>query len=101
MSADNWTACPRCTERRQREVDAYEAKVREAYGTVDVDEFDEMRAKLAAMYAKLEEPEQTFGEHYEFYGAGSGTLHVSYSGECQRCGLSVSIEQDHTIWPES
>ena len=38
-----------------------------------------------------------FREDYEIYGAETGTVTVSYHGECQRCGLKLVFESTHPI----
>jgi hypothetical protein len=61
MSADAWSACPRCAARDDFGLRGYE-----------------------------------FREDYEI-GQDEGVVSVRYSGECQRCGLSVTFEQEYPI----
>ena len=84
MSADNWTACPKCDLAHARKVADEEKRVADLYGTVPVDEFDAARHALAAMRA--EKREWTFREDYEFYGAEDGLVVWSYKGRCNVCG---------------
>lgn len=95
MSADNWTECPRCVDRANRDYRAEVERVEALYGKVPVEEFDRERAALRAP-----ELDATFRENYEFYGAMSGTVHYNYRGSCTRCGLSTEITGEKTFWPE-
>ena len=94
MSADNWAVCPRCDRLRTESIAARREAVAKAYGTVPVEEFDTMRAKLEEDSSKR--PEPTLREDYEFYGAEEGTVHADYSCHCSTCGLSLkfSIERE-------
>lgn len=68
MGADSWDTCPRC----------YDAAcaANDALGDYAVPEVD------ASKFL-------TFREDYEFYGAHTGTVIVSYSGWCTTCHLAV------------
>lgn len=97
MSADNWARCPRCMQREIRQVDAQSAEVSELYGSVSVEEFDKARKAVTEKRAALANFPHKFREDYEFYGAEAGTVTVSYHGECQDCGLELTIQEDHEI----
>jgi hypothetical protein len=89
MSADNWAICPRCLDDAYRENNTAKAEVMAMYGTVPVEEFDAARAALPDV-----DPEKfrTFREDYGFYGVEDGEVRASYSGRCQSCGLSATLE---------
>lgn len=94
MSADNWAVCPRCLQRaKKREADRL-AEVMASYGKVSVAEFDAARAAVEPV---REQDFTTFREDYEISGAKTGTVTVSYSGNCDRCGLSLSFEESRAI----
>ena len=95
MSADNWAQCPRCLRKHQTELDEARAALDAAYGNVPVAEFDTMRETLA----KREQGgiDNTFREDYEFYGVEEGTLHISYSGGCNVCGLSLKVNEERPL----
>lgn len=96
MSADNWTTCPRCADAREDQLRALDIDIANAYGSVSVEEFDRMRRERDDLAAAA--PEPTFREDYEFWGAADGVIHVSYSGECTRCHLAHSIEDDQQFY---
>lgn len=95
MSADNWTACPRCLDEAKRLVDEASAEVYAQYGKVPPEEFDRLREELPIVNTGA-----TFREDYEFYGAEEGTVHARYSGSCTECGLRVSLDVDKKFYTE-
>ena len=97
MSADNWARCPRCTIRERRRLDARAAEVAKLYGSVPVEDFDKARNDLDAEQRAFEKRPYTFREDYEFYGAEEGVITASYSGHCEKCGLSLSFKDEHPI----
>lgn len=97
MSADNWAQCPRCTAVGEAKLQARDAAVRASYGKVPVAEFDNARRQLAVDKASFERRDPTFREDYEIYGAETGSITVSYSGECRECGLRLSFTERHPI----
>lgn len=84
MSASNWSACPRCTARAEKEQEAAMAKLAEA----GLDGKFTLTITTAG---------NTFREDYEIYGATEGTVHVGYSGSCDKCGLRLDFSHDHDI----
>jgi hypothetical protein len=97
MSADNWAQCPRCTATAEAKFREREIAIQESYRVVPVDEFDQARQTLANDRATFERRTPTFREDYEIYGADTGVVTVSYRGECQECGLSLSFTDDRPI----
>jgi len=97
MSADNWARCPRCTFRESQRLDAQAAEVAKLYGTVSVEDFDKAREDLESQRKAFENRAYTFREDYEFFGAKDGSVTASYSGSCEKCGLSLSFEDQHAI----
>lgn len=95
MSADNWAQCPRCTAIRRVEQSSTEDRLREAYGRVPVEEFDQMREDADAEKCSAVHP--SFREDYEFYGAEDGVLSIRYSGGCKVCGLKHTFSADQPI----
>lgn len=101
MSADNWAQCPKCLAEAAEEIEAMEKNVRDAYGNVDVDTFDDMRNDLATLCDAQNEYnfKRTFREDYEFYGADEGALHISYRGGCTVCDCSLTIDETRKFYP--
>jgi hypothetical protein len=95
MSADNWSVCPRCFSRAQKEAREKWENVMALYGQIPVDEFDRKRATLTEPKA---DSFITFREDYEFYGADEGEIHADYGGECSACGLSVTLKASKRFW---
>ena len=95
MSADNWAQCPRCAFRRRTAICDLLAKAAQAYGSVPVTEFDQMRKAAADLECQPIEP--TFREDYEISGAEDGEVVVSYSGSCNRCGLNLTFDHFHPL----
>lgn len=95
MSADNWAICPQCSIKREEHLRALDIALAESYGEVPVEEFDRLRSERDAEVAK--QPEATFREDYEIYGAEDGELTVSYSGACRECGLKHSFKHSESM----
>lgn len=97
MSANNWTRCPRCTARGRRRLEDQAVEIEKLYGTVTTREFGRACAELQTEEVEFERRPENFREDYGIRGAKSGTVHVSYSGTCQDCGLSLSFQYEHAI----
>lgn len=97
MSANNWARCPRCTVRGEQRLAGLHAELEKLYGTAPVREFDKARADLTVEIEKFAKRVANFREDYEISGAESGTVKVTYGGQCQDCGLSLSFDEEHEI----
>lgn len=96
MSAANWDICPVCKARAEEEWAQRVAEHAASYGVVDARTFTTTATPLES---GMPRPERTFREDYEIYGASSGTVMVSYSGSCTKCGLSIDFKEPHRLWP--
>lgn len=85
VSADNWTTCPQCDEKWQRELAKKGAEVDAAYGKVSPDEYEALRSKLKAFVSVR--TEETFREDYEV-GIDGERFVVDYHGRCTACGFA-------------
>lgn len=97
MSADNWTRCPRCDDRRDKEVAKKLADAKAAYGTVASDEWLQMMN--AAQGPQINVDVTTFREDYSI-GLHDGVLEISYTGHCKACGLKTEFKADKLIWEQ-
>lgn len=82
MSADNWTFCPKCREKHEKEWAEKVKAIEDLYGKIPAEEFI---SKREALKAKLPIFEETFREVYETGLGKDGIFRVSYSGFCQTC----------------
>lgn len=105
MSADSWANCPRCKDTLVNNVIELEDELRESYGKVALSVYESMQHRLQEARKAAEDGHtgggrnDTFREAYEFYGAETGTLTVSYHGQCTVCDLELSIEEQHPFYP--
>jgi hypothetical protein len=97
MSADNWTACPRCNRNQIEQLKQEATKVQDMYGKVD-------RATYMAAIEKFHEAEQalprhdyTFREDYEI-GVIDDELFISYTGRCKNCGFVVQFKHTKSVF---
>jgi Na+-transporting NADH:ubiquinone oxidoreductase subunit NqrF len=90
MSASNWAECHGCTVKAQRKAEESLAAAQASYGKVSAEEYERLRSQAQELFQV--KPEQTFREDWEIYGAETGTVTVSYSGGCSKCGASASFE---------
>jgi hypothetical protein len=103
MSADNWNACPQCKDNKVDKVADLEKQVDGAYGKVSAEEFMRLNGLLAQAKLEVDKDDwndRTFREDYEIYGADEGTVKVSYSGSCTKCGLRLNFEEEHMFYPK-
>lgn len=104
MSADNWADCPRCKDTLVNNVIELEKELRESYGKVAMSVYESMQYRLQEARKAVEKADSgydrdnTFREDYEFFGAETGTITVSYHGQCTICGLECSIEEQHPFY---
>jgi hypothetical protein len=99
MSADNWAACPRCLTDAETEAAKRVRDVADAYGKVPEDEYMAMLAEVNS--ASVAQPPEDFREDYEIYGAETGTLTITYGGECQKCFLKLNYKHEIPFYPEA
>jgi hypothetical protein len=96
MSADNWAMCPRCLLRHEAEVLTKKTTAEAAYGKVSLQEWQDLQE--AAIAARKPIAERNFREDYDIGMDTNGELDISYSGNCSKCGWSVSY--GHSFKPE-
>lgn len=100
MSVDNWSICPRCLLKGKAVHEVLEAQVREAYGVLPPDEYEELRA--ASLVPLDEEEYRTFREDYEMWMDSDGKFTVVYGGECiinrrTGCGFKHQFNHSETV----
>lgn len=88
MSADNWTICPKCNQKQQKEHEKLEDKVRANYGLVPIREWLELKSKLDNPM----KPDFTLAEDYSIGIDSSGVFAVDYQAKCTVCGFSFHYE---------
>lgn len=99
MSASNWQTCPRCLDRARIESDDQAAEVYAQYGKVSPEEFDNLRAGLPAV--DVDDGYRTFREDYELWVEHKdrqAILRISYTGGCEKCGLSHRHESHEPLY---
>ena len=92
MSADNWAYCPKCKKIAAQRQTALELECRESYGKVTAEEY-------LAMLKKIQNPPEldvTLREDYKTGIDADGEFTTSYSGHCDKCGLSYKFK--HAEW---
>lgn len=96
MSADNWTQCPRCLQRRAAEITSRAAHIETIYGTVTAAEYEAARAEVEKL--RTTTLGSWFREDYEIGMQPDGTLSIGYSGSCSTrsggCGLVVKFAHE-------
>lgn len=62
-----------------------------------------IRSDLAIARRASQSAMETFREDYEIFGAETGTISVCYSGHCDKCGLTLAINEKREIpgWDET
>lgn len=95
MSADNWAICPQCVKNLRDEILALHARVEQAYGTVNRDEYDRIVAEL-----KSKEGTQiiktTLREDYEI-GIVEDMFDIHYGASCTDCGYSFKYQYSEPV----
>lgn len=71
---------------RVQAIKTAEALVDAAYGTVPVEEYHDLEARLENLKQKA--PEYTLREDYEIYVNESGEFRAHYTCSCEKCGFS-------------
>lgn len=107
MSADNWTTCPKCEEDSAKALKAlfegYEKYTADAYGKVPLEDFEAKRREFSTAILNLEERMESkaknLREDYEFYGADTGTLTISYSCSCRVCNFQWEYNNTEEMMP--
>ena len=94
MSADNWTVCPNCQEKRNKEIEARTKKINAAYGTVSREKYAELNEELKTF--EQTKIGQNLREDYE-QGILNGEYYLSYSAVCTICKWSFKKEISEKI----
>lgn len=92
MSTDNWAICPQCKIKKESAAEKKEAKVRNLYGKISAQEYENALSNLTSVCEK--EPPATLREDYEIFMRPSMELYISYSCSCQACGFSFEFQKD-------
>lgn len=95
MSADNWTFCPKCMEKHEKEWADKVKSIENLYGKIPSEEFMAKRESL-----KRPPLEQTFREDYEIGLGKNGKFYVSYGGACTTCGFHFEYSYSQQIYSE-
>lgn len=94
MSADNWTLCPQCSIRIERENNEKMKRLYDQYGIVPLDEWKELETLT---HSSLQLNELNFREDYDMGVSKDGTFIVSYRGRCRGCSLSFNYKYSTMI----
>ena len=100
MSADGWQQCPQCSEEAEKKINELTNSIDEQYGRLDPESWLEFKRCTELDIDEIERSEQTWREQFEFFGAESGVLKVSYSAYCTVCKLKLEFKQEHPFYPE-
>jgi hypothetical protein len=92
MSANNWRVCPACKRRLEVEQAARAQAVRDAYGKVSAEQYEEMRCAAEEVVADL--LEKTMREDWEIGTGRDGKFFVSYRAKCKNCRFDYSFKHE-------
>lgn len=101
MSAENWDICPSCLKKATKDRADKVQAVTDAYGKVPADEYELMRADVAAsaLFGEKED-EHTLREDYELgIFHDEDTFYVEYSGKCTVCDFSKTFKHSEKLAP--
>jgi len=83
MSADNWTRCPKCNQKRKETL--------KKYGEIPEEEY------LSALHP-TDEDKTPMREDWEIGMSDSGEFYLYYSCKCTRCGFNWKYQyEDHVL----
>lgn len=99
MSADRWSVCPRCTDRKRGELNADEEALQLSYGVISAAEFIKAQAVFVQKSKDVTAMPEEFREDYSVY-AEDGVVTVQYLGSCTRCGLRTDFTHEHPFYPK-
>lgn len=98
MSADNWAACPRCTQLAEARRQRAETKASVSYGKVPAAEW----LKLRRRGEKRRDLEDTLREDYQVgINTETGGFFVTYSATCTACAFSFRYEHEQKAEDET
>lgn len=89
MSADNWTYCPKCKIKIEKENHELLKKLYDQYGKIHPEEWERMERETKF---EIRLPDNTFREDYEIGVSNDGKFTVNYSGSCKECKLSFNYK---------
>lgn len=97
MSADNWTICPKCNQKKYNTLTEMKEKLNQSYGKVEAPVYLKMVQDIRDFEQSLNydadqtDSSYTLREDYE-QGIKNEEYYVSYCGHCDRCGFSFEYE---------
>jgi hypothetical protein len=95
MSTDNYSKCPKCKIRIEKEKANVMEKARLSYGKVSEDEYNNLIAKATNAI----EIEETLREDYEFCLDGEW-LNIDYVCSCSECDFNYQYDKNINIIQE-
>ena len=96
MSADSWSICPKCHEKHDVSLVAFDRKVQDAYGEVPAEEYIRLLAELKEM--ENEKEEYTLRENYS-QGIVDDEYCLRYSAGCTVCGWQYEKKINERVYP--
>lgn len=94
MSADNWSECPLCKNKRVKAL----KQLQDQYGKVSQEEYETLKEELDNQHED-EFDGTPLREDYEQGVNSKGYCYIIYSGQCQNCGAHWRFRKEN-ILPE-
>ena len=104
MSADRWSKCPFCVKKKEKEIQSLKDKnikiIGQKYGSVSIEQFEELKSKLKNEEKKLEaqllneDDTYTVQEYFQLGLTDDGTFFVNYGAVCQVCKSQWVFEEE-------
>lgn len=97
MSADNWTICPKCQERKIREAREAREKASQSYGAVPIGEFLLLEQAAGEKEAAVKIQRRTLGEYARITSDPKGMLVLFYQAVCDNDGCNFKYTYNTEI----
>jgi hypothetical protein len=94
MNADNYVICPECDQKRLKNIENAEKKIRDSYGKIPELEYVGLKAEVARL--KSQSRQATLRENCEI-GICEGEFEILYTGSCSRCGFSHTFTHHENV----
>lgn len=97
MSADNYSACPRCVKELEAAATLALMMADDAYGKVDRQTYAYLEVQADKAQKASEEPPDTLEEYYEIGIDDAGKFYVHYSAECRNCTFKHEFKHESPV----
>lgn len=96
MSARNWSECPKCLKKLEKEKERLRLEAGDKYGKISKDDYLTLLKEIESSIPEGLK-EYTLREDYEIGTDEYGLFEISYKCCCDRCGFKYNFKHEEQL----